>query len=102
MKIKAFFIFIVVLFGLAGNSSATSPMPEEVMPVPMENICTVHIVRSVDLGQEVLKEENSSNLKFESSMSRKDVLEKLTQYMNKKLYEDNISEFKVDCKFYKK
>jgi hypothetical protein len=102
MRIKAFFISIIVFFGVSANSSATSPMPEEVKPVPIENICTVHVVYSIEGREEILTEEVSSKLKFESSLPRKDVLEKLTAYMNSKLKEGNISEFKVDCKFYKK
>jgi len=35
-------------------------------------------------------------------MSKKDVLDKITKYMNNKLNEGNVSEFKVECKFSKK
>jgi hypothetical protein len=102
MKKTSIFILIICLFGLVGNLSATSPMPEESKPGQTENFCMVHVAHSVDSEKGILREEASSTLTFEASTSKKDVLERLTQYLNKKLNEDNISEFKVECKFPKR
>ncbi len=102
MKKISIFILLIVLLGFVGNSSATSPMPEELMPRQTENFCTIHVTYILDGGQGILTEEASSTLTFEASMSKKDVLEKITKYMNNKLNEGNVSEFKVECKFPKK
>ena len=93
---------MIVLLGLAANSSATSPMPEEVKPSPAADSCTVRVTYSLDRETGVLGEELSSTLTFEATMSKKDVLEKIMTYVDNKLREGKVSEFKVECKFPKK
>lgn len=92
-------VFMIVLFGHVGYSSATSPMPEELKPGQTENVCTIHVVYSLDGEQGILLEEASSTLTFKASMSKKDVLEKITNHLSNKLNDVNVSEFKVECKF---
>jgi len=99
MKKASMFILIIFLFGLVGNSSATSPMPEELKPGQTENVCTIYVVYSLDGEQGILREETSSTLTFDASMSKKDVLEKITKHLSNKLNDVNVSEFKVECKF---
>jgi hypothetical protein len=103
MKKISLSILIIILFGLTRNAPAVSPMPvEELNLGQKETICTIHIVHSIDRKKGILLEETSSTLTFESSMTKRNVLDKLTEYMHKKFDEDNISEFKVECKFLKK
>ena len=99
MKEISVLILMIALLGLAENSSATSPMPEEVKPGQTENICTVHVAYSLDREKGILLEETSSTLTFEPSMSRKDVLDKITKHLSNRLNDVNVSEFKVECKF---
>jgi hypothetical protein len=93
---------MIALLGLAGTSSATSPMPEELKPGQTEPYCTLHVVYRLDREQGIFTDEQTSTLTFEHLLSRKDILEKITHHMNATLNEDNISEFKVECKFPKK
>jgi hypothetical protein len=96
-------VSITILLGLASDATAVSPMPVEGLNLGQkETICTVHIVHSIDREKGILMEETSTTLTFESSITKRNVLDKLTEYMHKKLDEDNISEFKVECKFLKK
>jgi len=90
---------MIVLSGLAADSSATSPMPEEMKPGQTENVCTVRIAYSLDREKGILLEETSSTLTFEASMSKKDVLDKITKHLSNRLNDMNVSEFKVECKF---
>lgn len=99
MKKTLIFILTMVLFGLAVNSYATSPMPEELRPGPTAPVCVIHIVYMPDIEKGIPRENTSSTLVYEVSESKKDVFEKVTRYLSDKLNEGNISEFKVECKF---
>ncbi len=90
---------MIVLFWLAGNSSATSPMPEEIKPGQTATVCTTHIVYLTEDEKGIHAEEFSSHFVFEAAGPKKDVLEKVTKFMSEKLNEGNVSEFKVECKF---
>jgi len=100
MKKVAVLIFILGLLVLADNSAAVSPMPEEIERT--QTICVIHTVSIPDREKGMLGEESTSNLVFEVSTSKKDVLEKVTKYIDNKLNDGNVSEFKVECKFSKK
>ncbi len=89
---------MIVLFGVPGDSFATSPMPEEVKPGQTATVCTVHITYITDHERGML-EEQTSKFAFEVSEAKKDVLEWVTKYINNKLDERNVSEFKIECKF---
>ena len=89
----------MVLFGLAGNSSATSPMPEELKPGQIAPVCVIHIIYVPDIEKGIPREDTSSTLVYGVSESKKDVFEKVIRYLSDKLNEGNISEFKVECKF---
>jgi len=102
MEKTLIFIFMIVFLGLAEDSSATSPMPEEVKPSQTENICTIRVAYSLDREKGILLEETSSTLTFEASMSKKDILDKITKHLSNRLDDVNVSEFKVECKFPKK
>ena len=102
MKKISLFISATILFWLAGSVYATSPMPEELKPGQIENVCTIHITYSLDRKQGVLKEETSSALTFDPSISKKDILDKTTSILSDKLNEGNISEFKIECRFPKR
>jgi hypothetical protein len=102
MKRLSVFLLIFMLLGLASSSRATSPMPEEVMPGPTADTCTVRVTYSQDRETGMLGEEMSSTLTFAASISKKDVLEKIMAYVDKKLKEGRVSEFKVECKFPKR
>jgi len=95
-------MLMFILLGPACDSFATSPMPEEVMPGATEDICTVSVTYSLERETGVLGEEMSSTLTFAASVSKKDVLEKIMSYVDKKLKEGKVSEFKVECKFPKR
>jgi hypothetical protein len=99
MKGISILVLMVILLGFAGNSFATSPMPEEVMPGPTADTCMVRVTYSLDRETGMLGEEMSSTLTFATSMPKKDVLEKITAYVDKKLKEGKVSEFTVECKF---
>lgn len=101
MKKVSALILMIVLFGLAGNSSAVSPMPEEAKPGQTTHVCIIHFVYNLDKEKGVLMEEANSTLTFESSISKKNVLEKTTKHLSDKLNEGNISEFELKCKFAK-
>ena len=90
---------MIILFGLAGDSFATSAMPEEVMPGPTADTCTVRVTYSLNRETGMLGEEMSSTLTFAASMPKKGVLEKIMTYVDDKLREGKVSEFKVECKF---
>jgi len=102
MKTSIFILLMIVLFGLVGNVSATSPMPEEVKPGPAENICTIHVVYILDSGQGILTHETSSTLTFEAVMPKKDILEKINKHLIAKFNEGNVSKFEVESRFPKK
>ena len=99
MKKVSISVLISILLGLACDSLATSPMPEELMPVPTADTCTVRVAYSPDRETEMLGEEMSSTLTFAASVPKKDVLEKIMAYVDKKLKEGKVSEFNVECKF---
>jgi len=92
---------MVVLLGLAANSSATSPMPEEVKPGQNESVCIIHVVYVTDREKEIPGEESSSTFVFENSMPKKTVIEKVAKHISEKLNEGNVSEFRAECKFAK-
>ena len=100
MKKTSIFILMLVLFGLAGNSSAISPMPEEVKPGLTATVCTIHIVCIKD-HERGIPEEQTAKFAFEVSEAKSDVLKWVTRYINNKLNERNVSEFKAECKFLK-
>jgi hypothetical protein len=102
MKRVSIFMLMVILLGLAVDSLATSPMPEEVMPGPTADTCAIRVTYSMDRETGVLGEEVSSTLTFAASMPKKDVLEKIMTYVDNKLREGKVSEFKVECKFPKR
>lgn len=90
--------WIMFLLGVAANSFATSPMPEEVKPSMTATVCTIHItfVKDPEKGKH---EELTSTFAFKVSEAKTDVLEWVTRYVNNKLNELNVSEFKVNCRF---
>jgi hypothetical protein len=94
-------MLLILLFGLAGNVSATSLTPEEVLSTPRPPICVIHIVYMPDRKKMIPSEDISSTLTFEVSVSKKDVLEKVTNYVSKKLSEGHVSDFKIHCEFLK-
>jgi hypothetical protein len=96
-----FLIATIYLFGIAVQASATSPVPEEVMPVEKENVCTTHVVYISEHEGAVVNEQTSSVLAFGRDVSKKEVLDKTASYLSNKLNEVNMSEFKVECKFVK-
>jgi hypothetical protein len=98
MKKISILICMSVLFGLAGNSFATSPMPEEVKPGLTATVCTIHIV-CITERERGTPEEQTAKFAFEVSEAKKDVLEWVTRYINNKLNERNVTEFKVECRF---
>jgi hypothetical protein len=89
---------MLVLFGLAGNSSAISPMPEEVKPGLTATVCTIRIACIKD-HEKGMPEERTAKFAFEVSEAKKDVLEWATKYVNNKLNERNVAEFRIECKF---
>jgi len=103
MKEISIFIVVVVFFGFAGNSAAVSPTPSEELNLGQtENVCTINVVYSIDREKGKPREESSSALAFEASLPKKDVLERVTKYVDDKLTEWNVSEFKIECKFLNK
>jgi len=98
MKKMSILILILSLVGLVDNSVAVSPMPEELER--SQTVCVVHTVSIPDREKGMLGEESTSTLVFEVSTSKRDVLEKVTKYIDNKLNEGKLSEFKIECKFY--
>ena len=98
MKKTSILLCTIVLFGFAGDSFATSPMPEEVKPGQTATVCTIHIACITD-REKGIPEEQTVNFAFEVSEAKRDVLEWVTGYVRNKLDERNVSEFKVDCRF---
>ncbi|MCL5023558.1 MAG: hypothetical protein M1497_09370 [Nitrospirae bacterium] len=45
--------------------------------------------------------DSSSNLVFEAIQPKKDVLERVTEYVGNRMNEGNVAEFKIECKFLK-
>ena len=101
MKNVTVLIFILALMGLADNSAAVSPMPEGVKPGAAATVCTIHIACITD-SERGMSEEQTSTFAFEVSEAKRDVLEWVTKYINNKLSERNVSEFKIECKFSQK
>ena len=100
MKKISICILGIILLGLAGNAAAVSPKPaEELLHGQNETVCIIHTVLIPEKG--IIVEESSSTLVFEISASKKEVLEKVTRYINNKFNEINVSEFKLECKFQK-
>jgi hypothetical protein len=99
MKIVSIFVLVFISLCIAGNALATSAMPEEVMPGPTADTCTVRVTYSQNREAGTLGEEISSTLTFAASMSKKDVLEKIVAYIDGKLKEGRVLEFTVGCKF---
>jgi len=98
MKKTLILLCVIVLFGFVGDSFATSPMPEEVKPGMTVTVCTIHIVSIKDHESEI-PEEQTEKFAFEVSAAKRDVLEWVTRYINNKMNERNVAEFKVECKF---
>jgi len=98
MKKTSILLCTIVLFGFAGDSFATSPMPEEVKPGQTVTVCTIHIACITD-HERGIPEEQTAKFAFEVSEAKKDVLEWVTGYVKNKLNERHVSEFKVDCRF---
>jgi hypothetical protein len=97
MKIISTIVLMAAL-SFAGVAGATSPMPgEEVLGLQAANVCTVRIVYMP--GKDVLREAVSSTLTYDATMTKKDVLERLTRHITEKLNEGNASEFSAECKF---
>lgn len=97
MRRTVLLIVMAVLLALAGNAAAISPQPEEVKPG--QHVCTVFVVHVVESENGVFQREAPSTLVFEASASKKDVLERITRYLNDKLSEWNVSGFRIECKF---
>ena len=100
MKTKRVLILIFLLAVLVTSSQATSPMPEEVKPGMAATVCAIQITCTKDRERGTY-EELTSTFAFEVSEAKRDVLEWVTKYVNNKLNERNVSEFKVDCRFAK-
>jgi len=100
MKRTLLLLCLIVLFGFAGNSFATSPMPEEVKPGMTTTVCIIHITCVKDRERGTY-EDLASTFAFEVSETKGDVLEWVTGYVRNKLNERNVSEFEVDCRFQK-
>jgi hypothetical protein len=89
---------LILLVSFVGNANATSPMPEDVKPGTNDTVCAIHLVIIKD-RERGIHEELNSTFAFEATEEKKDVLEWVTRYVNNKLNERNISEFRVGCKF---
>lgn len=99
MKKISIFISIIILFWFSGKAGATSPQPEEVKPGPAATVCTTHIVYTADIEKGTAQHEASATHTFDVSTAKKEVMGKMTMYMNNKFKEWNVSEFKIECKF---
>ena len=97
-KISIIIICVILLLGFAGDSFATSPMPEEVKPGMTATVCNIHIACITD-REKGIPEEKTAKFAFEVSEAKKDVLEWVTRYINNKMNERNVTEFKVECRF---
>lgn len=98
MKKTSILLCMIALLGFVDNSSATSPMPEEVKPGMTATICMIHIICIKD-REKGMHEELTSTFAFEVSEAKRDVLEWVTGYVHDKLSERSVSEFKVECRF---
>ncbi|MFA4829513.1 MAG: hypothetical protein WC855_09245 [Thermodesulfovibrionales bacterium] len=99
MKKISIFISIVILFWLSGKAAATSPQPEEVKPGPATAVCTTHILYTAVHEKGTAQHEASATHTFDVSIAKKEVMEKMTMYMNNNFKEWNVSEFNLECKF---
>lgn len=99
MKKISIFISIIILFWFSGKAAATSPQPEEVKPGPTATVCTTHIIYIADQEKGTTQREASVTHTFDESIGKKEVMEKMTMYMNNKFKEWNVSDFKIECKF---
>jgi hypothetical protein len=97
MKKVMVLILIFALACLAQNATAVSPMPEELER--SQTVCVIHTVSIPDREKGMLGEESTSTLVFEVSTSKRDVLEKVIKYIDNKLNEGKVFEFKIECKF---
>ena len=99
MKLLLISISIIILFWLSGNAAATSPQPEEVRPGPSNTVCNTHIVYIAEPERSIAQQEASATHTFDESIPKKEVLEKMTMYIEDKIKEWNVFEFNLDCKF---
>ena len=91
---------LLVLACLVSDSAAVSPMPfEELKPGQKAITCTFHIIYMADREKGGPGEESSKTLFFEVSAPRRDVLEEMIRYAGNKLNKENLSEFRLECKF---
>lgn len=90
---------LIILFWLSGKADATSPQPEEVRPGPTATVCTTHIIYTADIEKGMAQHEATVTHNFDESIAKKEIMEKMTTYMNNKLKEWNVFEFKLECKF---
>ncbi|MBI4681611.1 MAG: hypothetical protein HY757_00675 [Nitrospirae bacterium] len=85
MKKTLILICMIVLFWLAGNSSATSPMPEEIKPGQTATVCTTHIVYLTEDEKGIHAEEFSSHFVFEAAGPKMNLRSNAnSQYLNKR------------------
>lgn len=98
MKRASILLCVIPLLWFAGDSFATSPMPEEVKPGLTATVCTIHIAIITD-RERGAHEEQTATFAFEVSETKGDVLGWVTRYINNKMNERNVTEFKVDCRF---
>lgn len=98
-KMKKIFIVILMLAVpvIATKSFAASPMPEEVQL--NKTVCIVKVVHHPEIESGIPGQETSSTFSFDSSVPRKDALEKTSRYISDKTALDNVSEVKIDCRF---
>jgi len=89
----------VVLSGFATTSHATSTMPEETMPSQPSIVCAAHVVYMPDPEKGTTERQTSSTLVFETSISKSEVLARITASVDEKLKEGNVSEFGIGCAF---
>ena len=92
-------VTLIILLWHLGNAVATSPQPEEVRPGPTTTVCTTHIIYTADIEKGRAQHEAYVTHNFDESIPKKEVTEKMTTYINNKLKEWNVSEFKLECKF---
>ncbi len=108
-------IAAVVLLILAGGAAAVSPMPQEihegaekkpsetlgsVQPsTKIENGCSVNIISFQNAAKgQPYREDSFSSLIFESSVTRKEMIEDIMRYITNKLSKEGVSEFRIECK----
>ncbi|MDA8077725.1 MAG: hypothetical protein M0Z79_02190 [Nitrospiraceae bacterium] len=92
---------ISVLLAAVGSVSAVSPTPpaEDIGLGKAETVCLVHISYNPDRDKGMPHEEASASLFFDVSEPKKNVLERVTGYIEHKIAEGNASEFRLECKF---